>query len=297
MHKNTFLNSDFQMINLFRIGTSKMQEFVVNSYLYADENKTKKNYELIVTAPKMSDADLQFYLAIIYLCSNNEGIEYLDKNVESKIGKELYQSLFPNYDFESNEDSAFIDYDLDSIILNTSVYKILMATGRSDSSIETKRFITSLRKLSKVHFIYSGNDVEYPAMLLTYKLKKNSKNHNYDINITIHPRIAASILRDYSYKYFNLDKHNKLKLKMSKIANYHLCNRVWQGKNSEIYLDNFLSIIIEDFDSKKVSYKRKLRSDFINKIIPELIFIGWKISVEEKNNDKKLVIKRPKTNL
>ena len=281
--KSVKLNEDFRLMSkLFAQNAEEEISVPVNSTIFKN-TKDEATEEIILRSRGIKPKYLDFLLTILYLASNNnspitnEKHRFLLNLDEAKKSTDRAKKLFSTiFNKKTIDDKQVIDLDLESIVIETTDNQIFNISNIRKRDFYNSSLRNVLLDLAGVSVILKADSKEVVSNLLGYIYDENDEK----LYIIIHPRLSHVMLNQNKYyKYLDLNKHIKLKHQHSKLCNFIFSSWSYQSNTDyiNIGINKLLDYLVHDYSSKTKSSKYKIKSNFINKCIPELISYGWDI--------------------
>ena len=183
--KSIKLNENFKSITtLFSMANDENKQIIVpiSSTIFKSTPHEQTDNLLIYSKP-IKPKHLDFFLAILYLCSTpRKGKRFIlnkDMSENSESAKALYNTIFKTQEIEHES----IDMKINSIVIKTDLKEILNSATTTNNPFYRQEVQSAIDNFSKILLTYTDDDKHPSTSLLGYKYEKT----NSELHIIIHP--------------------------------------------------------------------------------------------------------------
>lgn len=241
--------------------------------VFADYDETK----LTFTSYEWLDSrDQTILLALIGMA----GIESVNITSEAsgEIGKKLWAGLNPM-------NSALGDY---GAVVETTLYKLLQASGMPDDTKTYARVREILERLSMVNCTARSDGWQWSMRFLSYAFHDDGT-----LVVALNARFAQALTQGSTYARINLEERRNLEGDIAQLVHSWLNATVRAGNSFQIGIDK-LVIKIWGVEAQIDATSRKRRTLVVRALEEISELKGWKISFRGRGVDTIATIRRPK---
>lgn len=271
--KVTFAKTDraTAMACLFRPITKGRRP--VGLKVLADYDET----QLTFTSYEWLDSrDQTILLALIGMA----GIESANISSESsgELGKKLWAGLNPL-------NSALGDY---GAVVETTLYKLLQASGMSDDAKTYTRVKEILERLSMVNCTARSEGWQWSMRFLSYAFHEDGT-----LAVALNARFAQALAQGSTYARINLEERRQLDGDIAQLVHSWLNATIRAGNTFNIGIDN-LAVKIWGVAPQSDNTKRSRRASLVSALEDIATLKGWTVAFRGRGVDTIATIKRPR---
>lgn len=271
--KVTFAKTDraTAMACLFRPITKGRRP--VGLKVLADYDET----QLTFTSYEWLDSrDQTILLALIGMA----GIESANISSESsgELGKKLWAGLNPL-------NSALGDY---GAVVETTLYKLLQASGMSDDAKTYTRVKEILERLSMVNCTARSEGWQWSMRFLSYAFHEDGT-----LAVALNARFAQALAQGSTYARINLEERRQLDGDIAQLVHSWLNATIRAGNSFKISVDK-LVIRIWGVETQNDATKRKRRTLIVGALEEIRTLKGWNVTISGRGVEAIAAIKRPR---
>jgi hypothetical protein len=241
--------------------------------VFADYDETKLTF---TSYDWLDSRDQTILLALIGMA----GIESVNISADSsgEIGQKLWAGLNPL-------NSALGDY---GAVVETTMYKLLQASGMNDDAKTYTRVKEILDRLSQVNCKAQSEGWQWSMRFLSYAFHDDGT-----LAVALNARFAQALAQGSTYARINLEERRQLDGDIAHLVHSWLNATVRAGNTFQIGIDK-LAVRIWGVEPQSASTLTTRRAS-ISKALKEISTLkGWKISFRGRGVDTIVTIKRPK---
>lgn len=239
----------------------------------ADYDETK----LTFTSYEWLDSrDQTILLALIGMA----GIESANINAASagELGRKLWAGLNPL-------NSALGDY---GAVVETTLYKLLQASGMSDDAKTYTRVKDILERLSMVNCTARSGSWQWSMRFLSYAFHEDGT-----LVVALNARFAQALTQGSTYARINLEERRQLDGDIAHLVHSWLNATVRSGNTFQIGLDK-LVVKIWGVEAQVDATSRKRRTLVVRALEEIATLRGWSVTFRGRGISAIATVKRPK---
>jgi len=237
---------------------------------YEDIKMTFTSYEWL------DSRDQTILLALIGFA----GIESVNINSKAsgEIGKKLWAGLSP---MNSAEDDS-------GAVVETTLYKLLQASGMPDDAKTYTRVKEILERLSMVGCTARSGGWQWSMRFLSYAFHEDGT-----LVVALNARFAQALAQGSTYARSNLEERRQLDGDIAQLVHSWLNATVRAGNTFKIGIDK-LAVRVWGVESQNDATNRKRRTLVLAALEEIKTLKSWKVDISGRGVDAMATIKRPK---
>ncbi|MBC2385596.1 RepB family plasmid replication initiator protein [Pseudomonas sp. WS 5096] len=241
--------------------------------VFADYDETKLTF---TSYDWLDSRDQTILLALIGMA----GIESVNISADSsgEIGKKLWAGLNPL-------NSALGDY---GAVVETTMYKLLQASGMNDDTKTYTRVKEILDRLSQVNCKAQSDGWQWSMRFLSYAFHEDGT-----LAVALNARFAQALAQGSTYARINLEERRQLDGDIAQLVHSWLNATVRAGNTFKIGIDK-LAVRVWGVESQNDATNRKRRTLVIAALEEIKSLKSWKVDISGRGVDAMATIKRPK---
>ncbi len=231
----------------------------------------------------IADQDLLLCLLAIARATSRGVI--ISSQPQTEKGKELRQAL------ELNGEAA----SQDAVMILATAYELLKELDRPTSKQSYDWLKNSLKRLSRVSFLYDSKRTTWNFNLLSFSSENNDGELNI-LSICINPMSAKAVLcSDDGYVLLHRGERAELKTEEARALHSVLCGLVDMGEERRLNVDMLADRVYSRYDeivSQDAIQKRRTRIIEASEEIGRLTY--WSCEIKGRGQSATLLVKRKK---
>ena len=220
----------------------------------------------------LDGGDLRLLQGLVAL-SGPAGI-ILSSKPETVIGQQLRLLLDPKFDAAEKN----------SLVVKSTISKLLSEIGIGDCGDNIKAIIASLTRMANVTVLVHKGARQAVFHLLSYAFDSDDGK----LLIALNPRVTEAVLGERSFAHISMSEVRALSSDPARLIHQRLCGWIDVGKAGKVEIDTLCSYVWPDAANDEAMKKRRQTA---RKGLDELVAVGWSVSEYAKS---KFEICRPK---